>query len=163
MEPDALPTSDARLLFDSFELGSGSSDCSAAIGFAECGPGCAWCDALYVCVDRWQDCMPPERAGGFPVLLLLACVGAVGLAVWSGGGARGVLSKLGVRTPDDDDFEPRDADSHRASYSLTGARSYSRFRMQSAPPPRASHHESGAEPGAAAWKAGLKPLSELGW
>ena len=74
----------------------------------------------YVCVDRWQD-IPPERAGGFPVLLLLACVGAVGLALWSGGGARGVLSKLGVRAPDDDDFEPRDADSHRASYSLTAS------------------------------------------
>ena len=121
MEPNAQLASDARSLFDAFELGSGSSDCSAAIGFAECGPGCAWCDVSYVCVDRWQDCIPPERAGGFPVLLLLASVGAVGLALWSGGGARGVLSKLGVRAPDDDDFEPRDADSHRASYSLTAS------------------------------------------
>ena len=121
MSADAPLTSDVRLLLEAFELGSGSSDCSAQIGFAECGPGCAWCDALYVCVDRWQDCIPPERAGGFPVLLLLAVVGAVGLALWSGGGARGVLSKLGVRAPDDDDFEPRDADSHRASYSLTAS------------------------------------------
>ena len=47
--------------------------------------------------DRWQDCVPPSARRRISVLLLLAIVGAVGLALWSGGGARGVLSKLGVR------------------------------------------------------------------